>query len=107
MSIDQKDTVLNEKKNEHPKFIFQLFVSGNSAVSIRAINNIKSLFEKHLSNQYILDVIDIFENPGLAITENVFAVPLLIKKEPLPEIRMIGDFFNSEKVLHEFLIGLT
>lgn len=107
MSIDKKFTLLKEKKIEHSKFIFQLFVSGNSAVSIRAINNIKSLFEKHLYNQYILDVIDIFENPDLTVKENVLAVPLLIKKEPLPEIRMIGDFSNSEKVLNEFLIGLT
>jgi circadian clock protein KaiB len=97
----------NEKKLNPTKFIFELFVSDNSPNSIRAIANIKALFEKHLMNQYVLKVIDIFENPEMAVTENVLAIPLLIKKQPLPEIRMIGDFSNSEKVLHEFLIGLT
>ena len=97
----------NEKKMNPSKFIFELFVSGDSPISIRAIANIKALFEKHLMNQYILNVIDIFENPEMAVAENVLAIPLLIKKKPLPEIRMIGDFSNSEKVLHEFLIGLT
>lgn len=97
----------NEKKLNPTKFIFELFVSSNSPVSIRAIANIKALFEKHLMNQYVLNVIDIFENPEIAVTENVLAVPLLIKKQPLPEVRMIGDFSDTNMVLREFLIELT
>jgi hypothetical protein len=40
----------------------------------------------------------------LATTEEVLAVPYLIRKKPLPEIRMIGDFSDREKVIDELLI---
>ena len=70
MNVYPIAATLNEKKLNPTKFIFELFVSGNSSVSIRAIANIKALFEKHLMNQYVLNVIDIFENPEIAVTEN-------------------------------------
>jgi circadian clock protein KaiB len=35
----------------------------------------------------------------LAFTEEIVAVPLLIKKFPLPEERMVGDLSNTEEVL--------
>ncbi len=106
MNSEQNPTSVNEKKEENAKFIFQLFVSNNSAVSSRAILNVKSILEKKYKDHYILDIIDIYENPGLAITEEVLAIPLLIKKFPLPEIRMIGDFSDTKKVLHEFLFDI-
>jgi len=34
----------------------------------------------------------------LAFIEEIIAVPLLIKKSPLPEQRLIGDLSNIEKV---------
>jgi circadian clock protein KaiB len=105
MNTENSTSVTNEKK-EITKFIFQLFVNNNSAVSLRAIVNVKAILQKNYKDNYILDVIDIYENPGLTITEEVLAVPLLIKKFPLPEIRMIGDFSDTKKVLHEFLFDI-
>ena len=105
MNTENSTSVTNEKK-QITKFIFQLFVNNNSAVSLRAIVNVKAILQKNYKDNYILDIIDIYENPGLTITEEVLAVPLLIKKFPLPEIRMIGDFSDTKKVLHEFLFDI-
>ncbi len=39
------------------------------------------------------------KHPELAITEQIVALPVLIKKFPVPEIRMVGDLSNTEEVL--------
>jgi circadian clock protein KaiB len=85
------------------KYVFQLFVTGILPNSARAIINIKAICEEYLKGRYELEIIDIYQQPSKALTENIIAVPVLIKKFPLPEARLIGDLSNIEKVLNLFL----
>jgi circadian clock protein KaiB len=96
----------NAKTTENKKdpAIFQLYVAGNTLISMKAIANVKAILENHFKNNYILDVLDIIQHPGLAITENVLAVPLLIRKHPLPEIQLIGDFTDPQKIVDDLRI---
>jgi len=80
-------------------YIFQLFVTGLLPNSARAIVNIKEICEKYLKGRYELEIIDIYQQPDRALKEQIIAVPVLIKKFPLPEARLIGDLSNIEKVL--------
>ena len=81
------------------KYILSLFVTGILPNSVRSINNINAICEKYLSNKYELEIIDIYQQPDLALTEDILAVPVLVKKSPFPEVRMIGDLSNEKKVL--------
>lgn len=81
------------------KYILRLFVTGATPNSVRAITNLKSFCETYLKDRYELEIIDIFQQPLLTKEEQVIAVPLLIKKFPLPERRLVGDMSNTEKVL--------
>lgn len=81
------------------KYILQLFVTGILPNSVRAIKNIKAICEKHLEGRYELEIIDIYQQPEFAVKENIIAVPVLIKKYPLPEERVIGDLSDFQKVL--------
>lgn len=102
-----KEIISDKVKSEKPggkKYFFQLFVSGNSLGSVRAVINSKAIFEKYLKDSYILDIIDIQQQPSLALKENIIALPVLIKKTPLPEIRMIGDLTDTKKVLSDLLL---
>jgi circadian clock protein KaiB len=92
------------EQNQMYKFL--LFIKADSPEGIRAVANSKKIFEKYLKGQYELDVIDINKYAALTITNDVVLVPLLIKKEPLPEIRILGDLSNAEKLLDELLIFL-
>jgi circadian clock protein KaiB len=92
---------LIDEKNE---FLFELFVAGDAPIFLKAAINIKAIFDKYYENNYELQVIDIYQNPALAVSEDVLVVPLLIRKKPLPEIRMVGDFSDTKKVRNEFLI---
>ncbi len=81
------------------RYILKLFVTGILANSARAVINIKTICEEYLEGRYELEIIDIYQQPDLALTEDVIAIPLLIKKSPLPEARLMGDLSDTEKVL--------
>jgi circadian clock protein KaiB len=81
------------------KYILRLYVSGSTLKSSRAVENIKRVCEQHLKNRYDLEVIDIYQQAKLARDEQIVAVPVLIKRLPLPLRRLIGDMSNQEKVL--------
>jgi circadian clock protein KaiB len=81
------------------KVILKLFVTGFLPNSTRAVINIKAICEKYLKGNYELEVIDIYQQPSLALAEDIIAIPLLIKKFPLPEIRLIGDMSDTERIL--------
>ena len=81
------------------KYFFQLYITGMLPNSVRAIRNLKSICEHYLKDRYELEIIDIYQQPSLAIKEDIIAVPVLIKKLPLPVVRMIGDLSNIDNVL--------
>ena len=86
-------------------YILRLFITGTTPNSVRASINIHAICKQYLEGRYELEIIDIYQQPELALTEDIIAVPLLIKKSPLPKQRMIGDLSNIEKVLT--LLGLN
>lgn len=81
------------------KFSLRLFVAGASSISIRAINNLQIILDEHLKDRYELEIIDIHQQPLLVKEEDIFAVPLLIKKLPIPIKRLVGDMSDKSKVL--------
>lgn len=85
--------------NEAGRYILKLYVTGLTSRSARAIENLQTFCEKHLAGRYELQVIDVYQQPELARTEQVVAIPTLIKKLPLPLRRLIGDMSDEERVL--------
>jgi len=80
-------------------YIFSLYIIGASPNSSRAVGNLKVFFEKHLGKRYKLQIIDVYQQPQIAKSVDIVALPLLIKNFPLPEKRLIGDMSNSDKML--------
>ena len=81
------------------KYILRLYITGTTNRSVLAITNLKKICEEYLGGRYELEVIDLYQMPGLAKDEQIIAAPTLIKKLPLPFRRIIGDMSNVEKVL--------
>ena len=86
-------------KAESSRYILKLYVAGGSPKSVNAIANIKKLCEAKLQGHYVLEVIDLYQQPQLAQGEQIIAVPTLIRKRPSPLRRIIGDMSNTERVL--------
>jgi circadian clock protein KaiB len=88
-----------EEDKEGNSYVFRLYITGASPNSSRAITNLKAFFEKHIKTRYDLQIIDVYQQPQIARSVDIIALPLLVKKFPLPERRLIGDMSNSEKIL--------
>lgn len=93
-----------EINNGESTFVLRLFITGASPNSIRAVDNIKTFCEKHLKDGYKLEIIDVHQQPAIAQTEQIIALPLLIKKGPAPERRLIGDMSDTRKLMDCFRI---
>jgi len=87
------------------QYMLRLFVTGASPNSIKAISNIRSICDRYIKEEYSLEIIDIYQEAALAEKEQLVALPLLIKKLPLPERRLIGNMSDHEKVLKG--LGIT
>ena len=87
------------RKAAPSRYILKLYVAGQSPKSVKAIVNIKKICEDNLRGRYVLDVIDLYQQPQLAQGEQIIAVPTLIRKLPPPLRRIIGDMSNTERVL--------
>ena len=80
-------------------YVLRLYVAGQTPKSVDAITNLKKICEENIKGHYVLEVIDLYQQPQLAQGEQIVAAPTLIKKLPLPLRRIIGDMSNTERVL--------
>ncbi|GAB3796522.1 circadian clock KaiB family protein [Spirosoma humi] len=84
---------------EDKPYVLHLFVAGASLHSTRAISNLKRICDTYLPGQYTLDIVDIYQQKARAQAEQLIALPMLIKRFPLPERRLVGDMSDTKKVL--------
>ncbi|MCG2615078.1 circadian clock KaiB family protein [Terrimonas sp. NA20] len=91
----------NETDEIHEESVYslRLFVAGTSTTSLRAITNLNKILEENLKSRYNLEIIDIYQQPGLAEQENISAVPLLVKYAPYPKRFLVGDMSDKQRVL--------
>lgn len=87
------------KQADSSRYVLRLYVTGATGGSARAIENIKKLCEERLKGRYELQVIDLYQQPGLAKGEQILAAPTLIKKLPLPLRRLVGDMSDVKRVM--------
>ena len=81
------------------RYVLRLFIAGMTSRAGRAIESVRAMCNEHLAGRYELEVIDIYQQPGLAKGEQIIAAPTLLKKLPLPFRRIIGDMSNNERLL--------
>jgi circadian clock protein KaiB len=80
-------------------FLLRLYIAGASSRSGHAIKNIQRICEKYLQGQYSLEVVDLYQQPARASEGQVLAAPTLVKEQPQPPRRMVGDMSDEAKVL--------
>jgi len=44
-------------------------------------------------------VVDLLKNPELSRDDQIFAIPTLVRKLPVPVRKIIGDLSNTERVI--------
>lgn len=96
---DNFELIMSESNHEKETYILRLYITGSTSRSSLALTNLRKICEEYLKGRYELEVIDLYQKPGLAMGDQIIAAPTLIKKSPLPFRRIIGDMSNIDKVL--------
>ena len=77
----------------------RLYVAGQTPKSVSAIANLKRFCDEHLAGKYRIEVVDLVQDPKLARSDQILAIPTLVRRLPEPIRKIIGDLSNSERVL--------
>ncbi|WP_019947817.1 circadian clock KaiB family protein [Hymenobacter aerophilus] len=92
--------------DEHPpSYVLELYITGATPNSTRAVRNIKAICERYLAGRYELAIIDIYQQPELAQQARIIAAPTLVKKSPGLVRWLVGDLSDRPRVLR--LLGLN
>ena len=81
------------------RYRLRLYVTGLTPRSVQAIANLKRICAEHLEGRYLLEVIDLYQQPERAREAQIIAAPTLVKALPAPLRRIIGDLADRERVL--------
>jgi len=76
-----------------------LYIAGQTPKSVRALANLRAVCEKHLIGKYKIEIIDLMKTPQIGRTDQILAIPTLIRKRPAPCVKIIGDLSHTESVL--------
>jgi circadian clock protein KaiB len=77
----------------------RLYVAGQTPRSTAALANLERICGEHLAGRFRVEVIDLMANPQLARTDQILAIPTLVRKLPAPVRKIIGDLSQTERVL--------
>lgn len=87
---------------EDKRFRFRLYVSKENSAADQAIKNLNRICTQLGEGHCEVEIIDVYAQPTRAESDRVIAIPTLIKSDPLPVIRIIGDLRDSQKILETF-----
>jgi circadian clock protein KaiB len=80
-------------------FVLQLYVAGTTTQSTRAIHNVRQICTTLRQGRCELRVVDVYQSPGLAREAQIIALPTLVRTDPKPVRKLVGDLSDRERVL--------
>lgn len=84
-----------------------LYVSGASPRSTAALETVRRICDEELAGRVDLRVVDIAEEPARVLEDQILAVPTLVKHQPVPLRRMIGNLSDADRVRAGLDLGPT
>ena len=84
---------------ERAPYVLRLYVTDATPKSARAIVNARRILEDKLPGRYTLEILDVARNVEAATRDQVVATPTLLRLQPQPVRRIIGDLSDDARVL--------
>ena len=81
-----------------PQWSLTLYVSGASPRSAEAIDTIRRICDEELTGRVEMNIVDVAEQPALAVNDDIIAVPTLVKRLPPPVRRLVGNLADADRV---------
>ena len=80
------------------RWLLTLYVAGASPRSAEAIDTVRRICDEELAGRVELRIVDVGEQPALAVGEGIVAVPTLVKRGPAPLRRLVGNLADADRV---------
>lgn len=90
---------MSELYRPETNYILRLFVAGDERNSYLAKTNLKLICDTYLHGRHHLEIIDVLENVEAAVRNHVLVTPMLVLVAPRPEVTIIGNLSNTQRVL--------
>lgn len=81
------------------RYLLRLYITGSTPRSIRAVENLRRICERYMPERYDIEIIDIYADPEAARAGQVIAAPTLVRVQPEPLRRVIGDLADEDRVV--------
>jgi len=86
-------------ESDKKQWNLRLYIAGKTPKSVTALANLEKLCREQMEGQYRIEVIDLIEHPEQAKTDNIVAIPTLVRMLPPPLKKIIGDLSNKDRVI--------
>lgn len=99
------DVASTETETRPEIWQLRLYVAGASPKSLKAFANLRRLCEEHLAGRYEIEIVDLVKRPLLARSDDIIAIPTLVRSLPAPMRKIVGDLSNTARVLLSLQVG--
>lgn len=81
-----------------PRWSLTLYVSGASPRSAAALETVRRICDEELKGRVDLLIVDLAAEPARVLDDQIMAVPTLVKHEPAPLRRLVGNLADMQRV---------
>jgi len=98
-TLENRMNISPDAKPEGKGFIFRLFVADDEPHSKRAKDNLRKLCGSRINESCEIEILDVFESYKIALENNIFVTPALMKVSPSPAVTIFGDLSDTGEVI--------
>lgn len=91
----------------HENFVFRLYVAGDTPNSALALATLHALCRLHAPHRHRIELVDVFRDPQSALADRVFMTPTLVRLEPSPMRRVVGNLSDAAAATQLFCAELA
>lgn len=82
-----------------PRYKLKLFINAGSAQCGAALKTLRQICDVELAGDCELSVFDVLEHPAETELAGVLVTPTVVKEQPPPVRKLVGDLSDPQKVL--------
>ena len=91
-------TRVADRSANGPRLVLRLYVAGSAPNSVRAIANTRAFCDERFKSAYDLEIVDLLTHPQNALADGIIVTPTLLRLQPLPVRRLIGNLSDTNQL---------
>ncbi len=104
--MEKPETSAPSKTNESAAgLVLRLFVAGDEPHSKTAKEILKKLCDSRIREPCKIEIFNVLESFEIALENNIFLTPALMKVFPEPSVTIFGDLSDTEEVIKALQLG--